>query len=81
MTTQERHSKIINSVMFCQFTSFSYEEFRTLLQTYCSMMKYKGKLLDTYNKTFQLNKPALIEYVCFEMPKKYLIDFWNNINQ
>jgi len=79
MTKQAQYSKIINSVGFGQMVNNDLGHLRDMLRGYCTHKQYTGELLNTYNKTYQLNDNGLRGYLFSKLPKKYMIEFYNYI--
>jgi len=77
MTKQARYSQIINSVGFGLMVNNDLDHLRNMLRSYCDYKQYPGELLNTYNKTYQLNDYGLRDYLFTKLPKKYMIEFYN----
>ncbi len=79
MTLKEKHSKLINSVAFWQYVNNDMENVRKDIRNYAELHNYKGELLNAYNKTFIFVDYAMKEYLCNDLPKKYLIGIFRCI--
>lgn len=79
MTKQEQYSNIINSVGFGLLVNNDLDWIRGVLRGCCGYKQYTGELLNTYNKTYQLNDSGLRLYLSDILPQKHMIGFYDYI--
>uniref|UniRef100_A0A6M3Y2I4 Uncharacterized protein n=1 Tax=viral metagenome TaxID=1070528 RepID=A0A6M3Y2I4_9ZZZZ len=76
MNKQGRYSEIINSVSMQILVNNDMDFLKNMIRAYCEFKNYAGELLNSYNKTYQLNDLGFRDYLFNKFPKKHMVGLY-----